>query len=489
MPTLENVQGGSLVPDFSQGINTALRVFGTGRERAAEAQQLRLADVISGDPEALRPEEQAEEGAAPTADQKTQAMLRLSTLNPVAAQGIRKTLETNNATEAALIKTQTIKAQKNAIFIAGGKTFEERRKRIQTVAAQKRLQNEDLSGITTLSGMTKDKLDLELKSRITQFADMATLMAPTTESITERGTGGVPTAEATVTTDPLRGPRTTERKAPVQPQQFVEETNAAGQRTGIQMNTTTNKLEAIPGLGPQTDLAKIEVDRRNGLLTTEQAKKQTAIFEATPPQFQSKVGKLLGDQALALSLYEGGENSVQFKALQAAIDSEQKGEPPKFNDIAGLRKEHTKASGDFIKQRDAVNKINAARPNAAGDLSLIFNYMKVLDPQSTVRESEFANAQNAAGVPVRIMNVWNRIKAGEFLSAPQRAQFKSEALQIFNAGLQSQKLIDTTYTDIAKRFDINPKDVVIDWKAGLTEVKKPKKTEDLVKGINLPKGG
>jgi hypothetical protein len=255
------------------------------------------------------------------------------------------------------------------------------------------------------------------------------------------------------------------------------------------MNTTTQKLEAIPGRGAQTDLAKIEVDRRNGLLTTEQAKKQTAILEATPPQFQSAVGKLLGDQALALSLYEGGENSPQFKALQAAIDSEQKGEPPKFNDISGLRKEHTKASQDFIKQRDAVNKINAARPNAAGDLSLIFNYMKVLDPQSTVRESEFANAQNAAGVPVRILNVWNRLKAGEFLSTPQRAQFKSEALQIFNAGLKSQELIDTTYTEIAKRFDINPKDVVINWKAGLTEAKKPKKTEDLVKGIKLPGGG
>jgi hypothetical protein len=489
MPTLRNVQGGSLVPDFSQGIETALRVFGTGRERAAEAQQLRLADVISGDPEALRPEEQTEAGDAPTSDQKTQAMLRLSTLNPVAAQGIQKTLESNNAIEAARIQTQTIKAQKNAVFIAAGKTFVERRKRIMTIANQKRAAGEDLSGITTLAGLAKGKLDLELKSRITQFSDMKTLMAPTSESITERGIGGVPTAETTVTTDPLRGQRVTERKAPVQPQQFIEQTTPEGLPTGIQMNTTTNKLEAIPGRGAQTELAKIEVDRRNGLLTTEQAKKQTAIFEATPPKFQSAVGKLLGDQALALGLYEGGEDSPQFKALQAAIESEQKGDGPSFSDIAGLRKEHTKASGDFIKQRDAVNKINAARPNAAGDLSLIFNFMKVLDPQSTVRESEFANAQNAAGVPVRIMNVWNRLKAGEFLSAPQRAQFKTEALQIFNAGLQSQALIDTTYTDLAKRHGINPQDVVIDWKAGLTKATTPKATEDIVKGINLPKGG
>jgi hypothetical protein len=312
-------------------------------------------------------------------------------------------------------------------------------------------------------------------------------MAPTSESVTERGTGGVPTAETTVTTDPLRGQRVTERKAPVQPQQFVERKTPEGLSTGIQMNTTTNKLEAVPGFGAQTDLAQIEVDLRNGLLTKEQAQRQTTILENTQPEFQSKVGKLLGDQTMAIGIY--GEKSPQVAALQAAIDSEQKGEPVKFTEIAGLRKEHTKASGDFIKTRDAVNKINAASPDAPGDLSLIFNYMKVLDPQSTVRESEFANAQNAEGVPGRIINVWNKLRAGEFLNDKQRKAFKKEALLQFESQMRSQDVIDETYRAIAKRWDINPKDVIVDWRAGINPPKKVKSTEKIVEGINLPKGG
>lgn len=41
----------------------------------------------------------------------------------------------------------------------------------------------------------------------------------------------------------------------------------------------------------------------------------------------------------------------------------------------------------------------AERPSAANDLAMIFAYMKMLDPGSVVREQEFANAQNAAGIP------------------------------------------------------------------------------------------
>lgn len=66
-------------------------------------------------------------------------------------------------------------------------------------------------------------------------------------------------------------------------------------------------------------------------------------------------------------------------------------------------------------------------PTAANDLALIFNYMKVLDPGSAVREGEFATAQNAAGVPEQVRNLFNKAMEGTRLSQDQRQKFAETA--------------------------------------------------------------
>ena len=75
----------------------------------------------------------------------------------------------------------------------------------------------------------------------------------------------------------------------------------------------------------------------------------------------------------------------------------------------GMRKEVSALSKDYFTVRDSEAKINAVAsdPSAASDLALIFSFMKVLDPGSVVREQEFANAQNAAGVPDQVRNLYN----------------------------------------------------------------------------------
>lgn len=84
---------------------------------------------------------------------------------------------------------------------------------------------------------------------------------------------------------------------------------------------------------------------------------------------------------------------------------------------------------DFDKVDAAYNKIEAAAKSssAAGDLSLIFSYMKILDPGSTVREGEFSNAQNSAGVAGRVRNIYNNLLSGERLNDDQRKSFLVEA--------------------------------------------------------------
>lgn len=95
-------------------------------------------------------------------------------------------------------------------------------------------------------------------------------------------------------------------------------------------------------------------------------------------------------------------------------------------------------------------KTAAENPSAAGDLSLIFAYMKVLDPGSTVREGEFANAQNAAGVPDRIRNLFNNWKEGERLSTDQRAEFVAQARRLAES---REKSIEPVIRQARQRFD------------------------------------
>lgn len=135
-----------------------------------------------------------------------------------------------------------------------------------------------------------------------------------------------------------------------------------------------------------------------------------------------------------------------------------------------LRDEFQKGSGEFVKVRDAYERIqrSSQAPSAAGDLSLIFNYMKLLDPGSVVREGEFATAQNAAGIPDRIRNAYNRAINGERLNPDQRTDFLSQADRLYEGALTGQKKLEQQYTDFSTSFGVDPKNVITDYR-----IKKP----------------
>jgi hypothetical protein len=96
------------------------------------------------------------------------------------------------------------------------------------------------------------------------------------------------------------------------------------------------------------------------------------------------------------------------------------------------------------KQLQAI----AADPSAAGDISLIFSYMRMLDPLSVVREGEFATAQNAASVPDRVRNAYNKALKGERLNPDQRKDFINTAGKL--ADTASKRIVEVR-GDLAKQ--------------------------------------
>lgn len=66
-------------------------------------------------------------------------------------------------------------------------------------------------------------------------------------------------------------------------------------------------------------------------------------------------------------------------------------------------------------------------PNGVNAVATIFAFMKALDPGSTVREGEYATAQNTGGVPTSISNAYNGALSGNGLTDEQRHQMISAA--------------------------------------------------------------
>lgn len=133
--------------------------------------------------------------------------------------------------------------------------------------------------------------------------------------------------------------------------------------------------------------------------------------------------------------------------------------------------QESKLRGEFIKDyarptREALvnlEKVRSATATPAGDLSLIFSYMKMLDPTSVVREGEQATAANARGVPEQIRSLYNRLVTGEKLTPEQRANFKSEAENVFtSAYLPIYEAGEAEYRGFAERGGVRPDMVIPD---------------------------
>lgn len=118
-------------------------------------------------------------------------------------------------------------------------------------------------------------------------------------------------------------------------------------------------------------------------------------------------------------------------------------------------KDTQEAEANFIK----VEEISR-NPNPANDIALIFSVMKTYDPSSTVREGEFASAQNAANVPDRIRNAFNKAKEGTILNPKQRREFVESARIYLEAQKRKAGEIAAGYEKAARDAGVDPRFVI-----------------------------
>lgn len=105
--------------------------------------------------------------------------------------------------------------------------------------------------------------------------------------------------------------------------------------------------------------------------------------------------------------------------------------------------------------------LKASKGNSPqADLSMIFAYMRMLDPGSTVRDGEFQRAEETIGVPGQMMLYWEKAKSGRKLTPEQIQGFVNMAFEQYQGQREGQARTVTTYTDRALKMGVDPSLVV-----------------------------
>jgi hypothetical protein len=169
----------------------------------------------------------------------------------------------------------------------------------------------------------------------------------------------------------------------------------------------------------------------------------------------------------------GGEEPVVPLSPDGKVEADRKAgllpttTPYDFGAEESLRKEYSglKPVVNFQVQSEAIARIAAAAtdPSPAGDIALIFSYMKMQDPTSAVREREYATAESAGSVPDRIWRQYNQVLSGESLSPTQRKDFTSRAKKIYDAALGQHTTLTDQYKKIAERRKLDVVSTIPDY--------------------------
>jgi hypothetical protein len=189
-------------------------------------------------------------------------------------------------------------------------------------------------------------------------------------------------------------------------------------------------------------------------ITLEDLKKKAADLGLTKAQTGSALAqaKKLGQETQKIAL--------ELEALKASggID------PAKtFEQEEKLRKEfqgRTKVYGELGTTYNNIKSSSEAK-NGPGDIALITGFMKMLDPGSVVRETEFATARDTAGLYERLLNTSQKLQSGQLFSldSKQRQEYVNLAKQYLDSAQKKAAEDKTALGVVVKNYRLNPENV------------------------------
>lgn len=181
------------------------------------------------------------------------------------------------------------------------------------------------------------------------------------------------------------------------------------------------------------------------------------------------------DQTFGLSQAQFEEGKRQF-GLNYGLDArgvalaerkaDQEASAPglDFGDVYRIRSANEKAIEPFAAaQRQYLMMEDLAKDGTgASDVALGFAFFKTIDPTSTVREGEFAQAASSMGLGANIVQMFKRLDKGEKFSPQLRNELVAAAGRAYNQQKTDIENLVNRETEFATRMNVDPSLVIRD---------------------------
>lgn len=137
-----------------------------------------------------------------------------------------------------------------------------------------------------------------------------------------------------------------------------------------------------------------------------------------------------------------------------------------------LRKEYFANTKDFAASVRQFKILDTIAEDATGatDMALVYTYMKILDPASVVRESEYGVAAQTdlSKIDAATTDLINKVLNGAtVLTDKQRASLIAAARGTITGAYKSYETFTNQFKGIADRRGLDPNNIIIDYTLGL----------------------
>lgn len=124
--------------------------------------------------------------------------------------------------------------------------------------------------------------------------------------------------------------------------------------------------------------------------------------------------------------------------------------------------DYYKESKPFVDKAIALANLQALAEagDAMSQIAIIYQWMKLNDPGSTVREGEYATAENAGGIADSMRNLYNSAVDGRFLQPEQVNQILRNAHALYAEEQKAQDARAANYRKIAERNGLSVEDIL-----------------------------
>lgn len=149
-------------------------------------------------------------------------------------------------------------------------------------------------------------------------------------------------------------------------------------------------------------------------------------------------------------------------------------------------------SKGFAGVKTNYRKLAAAattkNPTGATDIGLIFSYMKMLDPTSVVRGSEYEAAAGASPLIQMLGQYYNQARKGTKLPEATRAQFYQAATEYYAGEVEGQQEREDAARQTADKFGLDADKIVVSAVPVLGSEDYPHVIFDMSEQANIPAG-